>query len=227
MDFSYEAEADAAVEEDSSAAAEGGGEEDVPDDNDVEAAAAAIRGSGGGCHQRHFRTRPVDVGEILVAPVPVTYTVKDHPQAEEEKQKMAMIWMVVLRTRKCYSFNHHIQSMIDDLDKEDKSRLQKAAGKDYEEVMNMMREVFLFQYKNSPGVVEHHRRQACTVCCSVFCMSWQPSSVPAAQSTAARRVLSVAPCSVCLGSPHQPLRRRAPPLQPRSVALCYVPSATH
>lgn len=42
---------------------------------------------------------------------------------------------------------------------EDKSRLTKAVTKEYEDVMHMMREVFLFQYRNSPSVVEHHRQE--------------------------------------------------------------------
>lgn len=78
--------------------------------------------------------RPVDVAEILIAPVPVTYTVMDTPDSDPEtaKEKMAMFWVVMLRTRKCYSFNQHLQCMINELDKEDKTRLQKAANREYE-----------------------------------------------------------------------------------------------
>lgn len=127
--------------------------------------------------QHYYRTRPVDVAEILVSPVPVTYVVsskrrmtkhdggddndevQQQQAEEEEEEKMAMFWVVMLRTRKCYSFNQHLQCMINELDREDKSRLQKAANREYEDVMNMMREVFLFQYKNSPSVIEHLKRQ--------------------------------------------------------------------
>ena len=101
--------------------------------------------------ERHYRTRPVDAGEILVAPVSVTYTVSDKQQSEvhddaasgdedddndgvgnSSKKKMAMFWIVILRTRKCYNFNEHIQCMINELDKEDKSRLVNAASREYE-----------------------------------------------------------------------------------------------
>lgn len=97
--------------------------------------------------QRHYRTRPVDAGEILVAPVSVTYTVSEKQQRSEEnddaddadddpsnpsKKKMAVFWIVILRTRKCYNFNEHVQCMINELDKEDKSRLVNAASREYE-----------------------------------------------------------------------------------------------
>lgn len=85
-----------------------------------------------------YRMRPVDVAEILVAPVPVTYTAGEYEddasgeRAGGGKEKMAMFWVVMLRTRKCYSFSQHLQCMINELDKEDKSRLQKAANREYE-----------------------------------------------------------------------------------------------
>ena len=49
--------------------------------------------------------------------------------------------------------------MISELDKEDKSRIQKLAIKEYEAVMTMMREVFLYQYMNSPNVISHLKRK--------------------------------------------------------------------
>lgn len=162
---------------------------------------------------QHFKTRPIDVAEILVAPVSVTYSVpcavtnSDDPlhlmknlslasslsqqqkqpssssaaagagagaaaaadnRGEEvgdsvevvvQKEKMAVFWVVILKTRKCYNFNKHLEIMINDLDKEEKSRVQKLAAKEFVDVMNMMREVFLFQYRNSPNVITHLKKE--------------------------------------------------------------------
>jgi hypothetical protein len=142
---------------------------------------------------KHYRTRPIDVAEILVSPVSVTYSVphvvgenskdddpldrmmerpgnKQQQQQQgspsggaggvnEKKEKMAVFWVVALKTRKCYNFNKHLETMINDLDKEEKSRVQKLAAKEFVEVMNMMREVFLFQYKNSPNVITHLKKE--------------------------------------------------------------------
>jgi hypothetical protein len=136
---------------------------DSSDEEENSTAAAMSRRS-------HFKTRPVDVAEILVAPVSVSYSVPSYASSNNDQQalnnacqgdavsscststaaivqkdKMAVFWVVMLKTRKCYNFNNHLQLMINDLDKEDKNRLQKMATREYEDVMSLMREVFLFQ----------------------------------------------------------------------------------
>ena len=133
-------------------------EDDDDDDDDnlpnPSAAAAEEDNEEGGAaramqrHNKiHYKTRPIDVAEILVAPVSVTYSVPqqqqqqpsaavslDHPPATVvEKEKMAVFWVVMLRTRKCYNFAQHLQCMINDLDREDRSRIQKLANREYEE----------------------------------------------------------------------------------------------
>ena len=160
------------------------------------------RASSDNNNKQRYKTRPIDVAEILVAPVSATYSVPcvvgsenddpllfsvpkkasslsslssqqpppsagndDNQQQQQQqpkvvhKEKMAVFWVVVLKTRKCYNFNKHLESMINDLDKEEKSRVQKLAAKEFVDVMNMMREVFLFQYKNSPNVITHLKKE--------------------------------------------------------------------
>lgn len=103
--------------------------------------------------KKRFRTRPVPVAEILVAPVCVAYDTIDG------NGKNTCFWLVILKTRKCYNFNEHLRWMINKLDKEDKSHIKKTANREYEEIMYMMREVVLHQYENSPDCAAYLREQ--------------------------------------------------------------------
>ena len=161
-----------------------GSDDDEDEDNvDVSRVAQSMRRSGKNNRgsKDYKKIRPIDVAEILVAPVSVTYTVPcsvvvpspDDPLSLstsasgegggatliQQKEKMAVFWVVILKTRKCYNFNKHLEIMVNDLDKEEKSRVQKLAAKEFVDVMNMMREVFLFQYKNSPNVITHLKKE--------------------------------------------------------------------
>lgn len=125
--------------------------------------------------QKHFRTSPVDVAEILLAPVCVTYTISsggpvpsssdmhgnsghDHESGGGEN-KMLCYWLVVLKTRKCYNFNEHLRWMVNELDREDKTHVKKFANKEYEDVLYMLREVVLYQYENNPDTTVYLRQQ--------------------------------------------------------------------
>lgn len=108
-----------------------------------------------------FQRRPVDVAEILLAPVCVTYSVEGSNQAEKT-EKMVCFWVVILKTRKCYNFNEHLRWMINELDNEDRSHVKKAANREYEDIMNLMREVVLHQYEKNPDATCFIREQGST-----------------------------------------------------------------
>ena len=77
-------------------------------------------------NEKKMHTRPVDVAEILLVPVRVTYTTES---LKEGETKMVCFWQVILKTRKCYNFNLHLKWLINDLDSEDKSHLKKFVNK--------------------------------------------------------------------------------------------------
>ncbi len=98
---------------------------------------------------------PVDVAEILVAPVCVTFSARHSNDVE----KMTCFWLVILKTRKCYNFNEHLRWMINELDREDRNHVKKMANREYEDIMHMMREVVLHQYEASPDATSYLREQ--------------------------------------------------------------------
>jgi len=66
---------------------------------------------------------------------------------------------VLLESRKCYSFVRHVQWLISNVDKEDKSNLKRGANREWEDIMAMLREVILYQYENSPTAVAYFRER--------------------------------------------------------------------
>lgn len=109
---------------------------------------------GGRRKVNNFKKCPVDVAEILVAPVCLRYTSR-----QNQPEKMTCFWLVILKTRKCYNFNEHVRWMINELDKENRNHVKKLANKEYEDVMDMLREVVLHQYENSPDATAYIREQ--------------------------------------------------------------------
>jgi hypothetical protein len=88
--------------------------------------------------KQQFSMSIVDVGEIVVAPVCISYvtprndhasragvgnsssgaTTGDEDEDEEEEEKVAAFWLVMLKTRKCYSLSAHLNWLIANVDKE-------------------------------------------------------------------------------------------------------------
>jgi hypothetical protein len=162
-------------------------------------------GSGGGdaafaMKDGSFKLKIVDVAEILVAPVCVTYVTdkksaqssskrgrkkkdlgnwgaqegsEDNDDEDDEDsdddcedldsstdgEKVAAFWMVILKTRKCYNFPMHVNWLINTVDKDDKNNMKRSVTKEYEEVMDMLREVILYQYEQSPNAVSYFRSE--------------------------------------------------------------------
>ncbi len=119
--------------------------------------------------QTSFRRKPVDVAEILVVPVCVTYTaspIKSKKAAgdnddddDDAEEKTLCFWLVILKTRKCYNFNEHLRWMVNELDKEDRVHSKRSINREYESIMSMLREVVLHQYENSPDATLYIKDQ--------------------------------------------------------------------
>ncbi len=114
----------------------------------------------------------VDVADILLAPVCVTHATEDFDDScmmdiggnddeekdptssdEYETKKITSFWMVMLKTRKCYNFLAHLQWLVERADAEDKSNMKNAMQKQFEGVMDMLRNVLLHQYEMNANFV--------------------------------------------------------------------------
>jgi hypothetical protein len=85
--------------------------------------------------KQQFSMSIVDVAEIVVAPVCISYVTSRNEHAssragvgnssgatagdeDEEEEKVAAFWLVMLKTRKCYSLSAHLNWLIANVDKE-------------------------------------------------------------------------------------------------------------
>ena len=93
-----------------------------------------------------YKERPVDVADIFVAPVCVSYKItkvtlihstlimatankRMQEGSNKPEDRATCFWLVMLKTRKCYNFNEHLRYMVNELDKEDRSNIKKLASR--------------------------------------------------------------------------------------------------
>ena len=182
----------------------------------------------------HFKKKPVDVAEILVAPVCVTYTSVapggDSEMAEDdgEEEKMLCFWLVILKTRKCYNFNEHLRWMVNELDKEDRMHSKKIANREYEGIMSMLREVVLHQYENSPDATLYIKEQVCDAFSQIDTLHvthFQPTTIPVSSGLCNVFTADIV-CWQGVGSRLDPFQRMTELESPDTLdSLCSVYSA--
>ena len=110
-----------------------------------------------------------DVADILLAPICVSYMDGDavceeeeitHQQQQQQQgdgKKTASYWAVIFKTRACYNFVGHLQWLVNQVDREDKTNMKKSVNRDFEEVMDMWRDIILYQYEQSPSAIAYFR----------------------------------------------------------------------
>lgn len=94
---------------------------------------------------------------------------EDEEEHEDEDERTAAFWVVMLKTRKCYSFVDHLHAFVTQGEKEAAMRggaasnlLGKRPNKEYDDVLAMIREVIMYQHEMSPNATAYFRRPGMT-----------------------------------------------------------------
>ena len=83
----------------------------------------------------------------------------DDVEADVKKTSVSVSWVVWIVTKNGYNFTKHVHSLVSAVEKDDKNGLKKTMNKEYDDVMNILREVILYQYEQSPNAISFFRSQ--------------------------------------------------------------------
>lgn len=88
---------------------------------------------------------------------------EDEEEHDDEDERTAAFWVVMLKTRKCYSFVDHLHTFVTQGEKEAATNLLgKRPNKEYDDVLAMIREVIMYQHEMSPNATAYFRRPGMT-----------------------------------------------------------------